>query len=135
VCAKKASRPTAESAREPREVDRLGGAIGFVANTTPRSIQGNLTGSNQCRTEGYTARGTSPVLALCRKLVEAGFDPKRQLHAYRGDTLALHVRSIGEAAKLEINSKGTGFIKCRVPVRIAPPVRLPAEAALAGAVP
>jgi hypothetical protein len=43
--------------------------------------------------------------------------------------LALRVRSIGEAAGLKINSKGTGFIKRRVPVRTAPPVRLPAEAA------
>ena len=33
------------------------------------------------------------------------------LEAYRGPTLALHVRSIGEAAKLEVG--GSGFVRAR----------------------
>jgi hypothetical protein len=33
------------------------------------------------------------VLALCRKLIEAGCDPGRGLHAFRGAMLALRVRS------------------------------------------
>jgi hypothetical protein len=56
-----------------------------------------------------TVTSSSPVLALCRKLFERGHDPARPLHAYRGDTLALRVRSIGEAARLEVNGGGTGF--------------------------
>jgi hypothetical protein len=39
-------------------------------------------------------------LALCRKLIAAGYDPTLPLHAYRGDTLALKVCSIGEGAHL-----------------------------------
>jgi hypothetical protein len=31
------------------------------------------------------------------------------LEAYRGGTLALRVKSIGQAAKLQVNSNGTGF--------------------------
>jgi hypothetical protein len=53
------------------------------------------------------AIGSSPVLALCRKLLDAGVDPTTPLDCYRGTTPALHVRSIGEAANLEV--EGIGF--------------------------
>ena len=47
---------------------------------------------------GITATAAAPVLALCRKLVAAGFDPNTPLEAYRDrNVLALKVRSIGEA--------------------------------------
>jgi hypothetical protein len=42
--------------------------------------------------------GHAPVLGLCRALLEAGYDPRRPLRAYRGDTVALKIRSIGEGA-------------------------------------
>jgi hypothetical protein len=63
-------------------------------------INATLTGSDCCEALGITARGRAPVLDLCRALVAAGHDPRRPLHAYRGDVLALKVRSIGEGAKL-----------------------------------
>jgi hypothetical protein len=72
------------------------------------AIRAELTG-NQCSALGVTARAAAPVLALCRKLVAAGHDPALPLEAYRGDVLSLRVRSIGEAAGLEINGDGTGF--------------------------
>ena len=78
-------------------------------------IHAGIVGSNYCVAESYTARGPSPVLTLCRTLVEGGFDPRRPLHAYRGDTLCLVVRSIGEAARLEINGEGSGFRPLREP--------------------
>jgi hypothetical protein len=82
---------------------------------TPKNAQApvcaELLGSDTCKAAGVTARGPSPVLALCRELIGAGFDPSRQLHVYRGETACLRVRSIGEAARLEINSKCTGFVK------------------------
>jgi hypothetical protein len=53
-----------------------------------------------CTAERVTACGSVPVLALCRKLIAAGYDPALPLHAYRGDTLALKVCSIGEGAHL-----------------------------------
>jgi hypothetical protein len=85
--------------------------------TKPQDIRAELSGSDTCTAAGITARGTTPVLSLCRQLLAAGLDPDRAMEVYRGATLALRIRSIGEAAGLEINSKGTGF------VRTAPPAR------------
>ena len=85
-------------------------------------ISAELAGSNECCTEGHVAQGASPVLALCRKLIDAGFDPYSPLEAYRDAILALRVRSIGEAAGVEINSAGTGFVRHRA-VRTALLVR------------
>jgi hypothetical protein len=42
------------------------------------------------------------VLTLCRQLLAAGLDPDQALEVYRGTTLALRVRSIGEGAKLTV---------------------------------
>jgi hypothetical protein len=50
----------------------------------------------------------SPVLALCRKLTEAGYPSSAEVECYRGETLSLHVRSIGEAAKLYVAATTTG---------------------------
>ena len=66
-------------------------------------------GSDRCEAEGISVRAAAPVLALCRKLVTAGHDPERPLHAYRGNVLALRVRSIGEGAQLAIAGYGVGF--------------------------
>jgi hypothetical protein len=55
-----------------------------------------------------TRKGDSIVCALCRRLVEAGHDPATPLEAYRGDSLALKVRSIGEAAGLTVRETEWG---------------------------
>lgn len=85
-------------------------------------LRAELFGSNVCSAAGVTVRDAAPVLAICRALVASGHDPTTPLHVYRGDTLSLRVRFIGEAAKLKINSKGTGFV-ARRSVRTAPLVR------------
>jgi hypothetical protein len=76
-------------------------------------IEAELFGSNECcardRARGITVRSGSPVLAMCRALVGAGYDPGRPLHVYRGKTLALTVRSIGDGARLQVSSSGVGF--------------------------
>jgi hypothetical protein len=53
------------------------------------------------------------VCALCRKLIAAGHNPNEPMEIYRGSTLSLHVRSIGEAAKLTVLETGHGpkFVK------------------------
>jgi hypothetical protein len=71
-------------------------------------IHATLIGSNCCEALGITARGYAPVLDLCRALVAAGHDPRRPLHAYRGDVLALKVRSIGEGARLTVREDRAG---------------------------
>ena len=69
-------------------------------------IRAEINKSNRCDAEGYTVSASAPVLAMCRKLVEVGYDPATPLHAYRGDTLCLKVRSIGEGAELECQEGG-----------------------------
>ena len=62
------------------------------------------------------ARSYAPVLALCRRRIEAGIDPDRPLHVYRGDTLALVVRSIAEGARLAVGDNRLGhprFVRFR----------------------
>ena len=72
-------------------------------------IQAVLIGSDRCEALGVTVRDAAPVLNLCRKLVAAGHDPQLPLHVYRGDVLALRVRSIGEGSRLSIAGDGVGF--------------------------
>jgi hypothetical protein len=91
------------------------------SQVSQQAIRAELTGSDICAALGVTIRSTTPVLALCRRLIEAGHDPATQLEACRGSTLCLRVRSIGEAAALETNAKGTGFAPRRA-VRAARPL-------------
>jgi hypothetical protein len=71
-------------------------------------IRATLAASSRCEAEGITARGNTPVLNLSRALVEAGHDPNRPLHAYRGHVLALSVHSIGEGARLTVKEDRCG---------------------------
>src|SRR5262249_5459489 len=72
------------------------------------SLRAELTRSNIATAEGITARAESPVLALCRKLIEAGYDPATPLNAYRGQTPALRGLGIGAAPGLRVTADGTG---------------------------
>jgi hypothetical protein len=92
---------------------------GAFRNSLP--LFGELVGSDTCTCAGMTAVGNAPVLAMCRQLLAAGMDPDQAMEVYRGAVLALRVRSIGEAAQLDVNSKGTGFVAYRG-VRTAPPI-------------
>jgi hypothetical protein len=60
----------------------------------------------------------------CFRLVDTR---ARQL-ALRGDVLCLRIRSIGEAAGLEVNGEGTGFRRARESA-LAPLMRRTLEAA------
>src|SRR5215469_15190759 len=91
-----------------------------LSNTTIQAARAELIGS-ACSALGITARGTTPVLALCRLLVEAGHDPATPLEAWRGSTLCLRIRRIGEAAQLEPSPRGVGFVR-RPGVRGRPPI-------------
>jgi hypothetical protein len=62
-----------------------------------------------------TINSGSPVLSLCRRLVAEGCNPTTPLQAFRGDTLCLTVRSIGEAAGLRVSTAGTGFMTRQEP--------------------
>ena len=79
----------------------------------PSTIIAELTGDDVATAEGYLAKAPAPVLALCRILVNAGFDPARPLIAYRGPVLALRVRSISEGASLVVKSDTVGTPRFR----------------------
>jgi hypothetical protein len=64
-------------------------------------IKAELVGADTCTACGITMKSDSPVLALW--LVDAGHDPVTPLEAYRGDVLCLRVRSIGQAARMQVN--------------------------------
>jgi hypothetical protein len=68
----------------------------------PTPIRAELSGGRRCSAIGIAATGNAPVLALCRRLIEAGHNPTLPLEAYRGTTLCLRVRSIGEGARLTV---------------------------------
>jgi hypothetical protein len=91
-------------------------------------IRAELTGDSDCAALRMTVTAAVPVLALCRKLIEAGHDPALPLEAWRGDVLCLRVRSIGEAADMEIRGDGIGFRPARG-LGTALPVRLQKRAA------
>ena len=75
----------------------------------PQAIPAELIGSDRCLAVGYVTRGTTPILAMCRRLIEANYDPTTPLHCYRGATLAITVASIGQGAGLKLNGHGSGF--------------------------
>ncbi|HYI26319.1 MAG TPA: hypothetical protein VD863_00555, partial [Bradyrhizobium sp.] len=87
-----------------------------------QAIRAELTGSNQVAAADITVTSTTPVLLLCRQLLAAGLNPDQAVDVFRGATLALRVRSIGEAARLEIAGDGVGFRPSRQP-DAAPPIR------------
>jgi hypothetical protein len=62
----------------------------------------DLAGVDTAFAFGLTASGRSPVLKLCRMLVATGHDPAEPAESYRGSTLCLRIRSLGEAAGLMV---------------------------------
>jgi hypothetical protein len=96
------------SAAIPLARDELEGQLG-PPSRLGFAYTATLFESDRCEAEGLIGVGDSPVLDLCRKLVAAGQDPDRPLHAYRGDTLCLRIRSLGEAATLEVSPRCNGF--------------------------
>ena len=93
------------------------------------AIHAELAWSDTATARGIVARSSAPVLSLCRQLVEAGHDPRSPLEAWRGGTLCLRIRSIGEAAGLRVNTSGTGFTPLGEPTA-APPMRRTAREAV-----
>jgi hypothetical protein len=76
-----------------------------VSNT----IRAELSSDSYCSALGMTVRSPSPVLALCRKLVESStYASSTPMNVYRGKTLCLRVLGIGEAAQLRMDSTPTG---------------------------
>lgn len=119
-----AAEPAPAGRETGSQSDRLGGAIASANTSKPQElttpIRATLIGCDRCEVEGHTVRAYAPVLAMCRELVAAGYDPATPLEAYRGDMLCLKARSIGEGANLEINGDGVGLRQRRKPDAASP---------------
>jgi hypothetical protein len=108
-----------------RRTAGLASALPANCDVTPIVCQ--IIGSDRCEHDGLVVKHNAPVLALCRKLIEAGYDPAAPLHAYRRDTLCLKIRTIAEGAKLTVEEGPNGprlihFRQARTCVS-APPMR------------
>src|SRR5262249_49670248 len=74
----------------------------------PKPIIAQLIKSDRCSAEGLEVRANGPALAMCRKLLEAGYDPDRPLHCFRGETLAMKISSIAYGARYSVSEPSTG---------------------------
>ena len=83
-------------------------------------IRAELIGTNSATAQKMVVTSAAPILSLCRQLVAAGHDPATPLEAYRGDTLCVRIRSIGQAAQLEPSPSGVGFVRRHSRLRAAP---------------
>ena len=98
------------------ELTQLGGTVvrgNSLSVENTQAVCAELIGSDRCSALGMTAHGTTPVLGLCRLLVEAGLDPATPLDVWRGSTLCLRIRRIGEAAQLTIEDNRHGRPRLR----------------------
>jgi hypothetical protein len=85
-----------------------------AAPMTGDIIHAKLTGNDVVAAEGHRVKNNLPVISLCRLLLAEGFDPASPMHVYRGEMLALKIRSIGEAARLRPATGGWGFVLDKV---------------------
>jgi len=78
------------------------------------TIRAELSSDTYCTALGITVRSPSPILALCKKLIEVStYAPETPLDAYRGNTLCISV-SIGDSPPSRINSTGEAIAPRRV---------------------
>ena len=109
--------PGAVAARGASEIDELGphvvSEISVPETLAQAPIFAILLGSDRCTADGISVRAYAPVLALCRALIDAGYDPGRALLGHRGGNLALAVRSIGEGALLTVEDDRHGRPRLR----------------------
>src|SRR5690349_1956767 len=77
-------------------------------STAISAVRAELIGANTATALDVEANGPSPVVTLCGDFLRGGHDPAMSLHAYRGNTLALKVRSIGEGARLTVEANPIG---------------------------
>jgi len=114
------------SGADARRNDPLGGKVGLLVTAKsqpPQAIRAEVIGTDICMALGLAINSGSPVLAMCRALVDAGQNPSSRLNAYRAETQCLRVRSIGEAANIEVNGNTRFTFVGERKRRTAPPMR------------
>ena len=79
-----------------------------MSDTHRKPVVCQIIGSDHCEVDDLVVRHSAPVLAMCRALIDAGYDPERPLEAYRGQTLCLRVSSIGYGAQYTVEESHCG---------------------------
>lgn len=112
------------------EVEQLGGALNKLLHLKQSPgqdpvIVAELSGDDTCTVGNITVRAAAPTFAMSRRLIAAGFDPNCALHAFRGNTLALTIRTIAEGASLSIDEGRSSFCRWKPLSRaaVSPPMR------------
>jgi hypothetical protein len=75
-------------------------------------IRAELSGSRHCSALGIVVDAYAPVLALARRLIDAGLPPDRVLEVYRSGTLCFRVR-LSVAARLTVEDGSNGAPRFR----------------------
>jgi hypothetical protein len=98
-----------------------------------------IVGPDRCEVDGIVVKHNAPVLAMCRELLDVGYDPERPLEAYRSEMLCLRISSIGHGAKFTVkdNRRGTPVLRrcyeAATGMSTAPPMRRSGSPATLGA--
>ena len=92
--------------------DRVG-ALATLPAQIAQVICAELIGPDRCSGLGITAQSSAPVLALCRKLIEAGCEPTTPLEAWRGQVLCLRIRTLNAGAALTVEDDRHGRPRLR----------------------
>ena len=71
-------------------------------------IRAELSGSRNISAGGINVTAEAPIIGLCIRLLEAGYDPRCPMEVYRGDEIAVRVNSIGQAAQLRVTNRRDG---------------------------
>jgi hypothetical protein len=79
-----------------------------MPDTNRKPVACRIIGSDHCEVDGLVVKHNAPVFAMCRKLIDAGYDPELPLEAYRGEMLCLRVSSLRYGAKFTVNDNRRG---------------------------
>jgi hypothetical protein len=109
----KIERPAGRGSRRPEKTATFEGGSPIRSPRFSQIFRVELVGSDQAIAYGLTARGYAPLCQLCRRLIEAGFNPGQPVEAYRGNVLALRARSLRMAATLTVEDGRDGRPRLR----------------------
>ncbi len=116
-----AARPTSVITGESTAVSAQDGTL-LDTPHIPTPIIAQLVGNDVAIANGIKASG---ALDLCRRLIAAGAHHNSALVCYRGDCVALRVRSIGIGAKFTVREDGLRVVpwKAFSPRTVRPAMR------------
>jgi hypothetical protein len=78
----------------------------------PSEIRADLS-NGVASAKGHATGGNAPILNLCRLLIADNEDPRSPMMVWRGATIALKIRSIGEGARLGVREGDETIRLCR----------------------